>query len=74
LILIGSKNVLSNKKIKSILIEINDKFKSQKIKILRIASTGTGQPVSLTAVSCQTIRNQQNVPLRGHPEHIHIYI
>ena len=36
LILIGSKNVLSNKKIKSILIEINDKFKSQKIKILRI--------------------------------------
>ena len=36
LILIGSKNILSNKKIKSILIEINEKFKSQKIKILRI--------------------------------------
>ena len=36
LILIGSKNVLSNKKIKSILIEINEKFRSQKIEILRI--------------------------------------
>lgn len=36
LILIGAKNVLSNKKLKSVLIEINDKFKTQKKTIIKI--------------------------------------
>ena len=36
LILIGAKNMLSNKKIKSVLIEINDKFSIQKKKIFKV--------------------------------------
>ena len=36
LILTGSKNILPSKKLKGVLIEINDKFKTQKNKILQI--------------------------------------
>ncbi len=36
LILFGAKNLLSNKKLKSVLIEINDEFKIQKKKIIEI--------------------------------------
>lgn len=46
LILAGAKNLLLNKKIKSILIEINDKFKVQKKEILRIMKKNKFQLIS----------------------------
>ena len=46
LILAGAKNLLLNKKIKSILIEINDKFKVQKKKILKIMKKNKFQLIS----------------------------
>ena len=46
LILAGAKNLLLNKKIKSILIEINDKFKVQKKEILKIMKKNKFQLIS----------------------------
>ena len=46
LILAGAKNLLLNKKIKSILIEINDKFKVQKKEILKIIKKKKFQLIS----------------------------
>ena len=65
LILIGSKNLLSNKKIKSILIEINDKFKSQKIKILRIMKKNNFKLIS---------KNRNDFYYKGDFDGIYNYI
>ncbi len=46
LILIGAKNVLSDKRIKSVLIEINDKFETQKKKILKLMKKNNFKIVS----------------------------
>lgn len=46
LILIGAKNILSDKRIKSVLIEINDKFKTQKKKILMLMKKNNFKIVS----------------------------
>jgi FkbM family methyltransferase len=48
LILIGAKKMLSNNKVKSILIEINDKFKIQKKNILKIMKENNFKIISKT--------------------------